>query len=145
MYGGETKHEIFKKYLDAAETHITILKRKLHKKLETVTCLDQQKRVLLDLVRLNHNTDPVWKCVKINYNKLFKNLETFRDENLEAIKNSKTSVSFADHKTIPQALSFVENMTEFFSVEFPELWKLGQAYFQGDFGAAPDPDKVGVF
>ena len=78
--------------------------------------------------------------------KLFKNLETFHDENLDAVQNSKTSISFADVcETIPKATSFVKNMTAFFSLEFRDLWKLGQAYFQGDFGADPDPDKSGVF
>jgi len=72
LYGGEGKHEIFKKYLDAAETHITILKEKLYKKLETVTSLYQQKRVLFDLLKLDHIHDPAWKCVKINYSRLLK-------------------------------------------------------------------------
>ena len=35
-----------------------------------------------------------------------------------------------DPDSIPHNILFVENLTERVSAEFPELWKLGQAYFK---------------
>ena len=37
-----------------------------------------------------------------------------------------------DPDRVPQNILFVEDLTDRVSAEFPELWKLGQAYFKGE-------------
>ena len=37
-----------------------------------------------------------------------------------------------DPERVPQNILFVEDLTDRVSLEFPELWKLGQAYFKGE-------------
>ena len=46
---------------------------------------------------------------------------------------------------LPEAVHFVRNVTENLSLEFPDLWKLGQAYFKGDLVVDPDAGKSAVF
>jgi hypothetical protein len=40
---------------------------------------------------------------------------------------------------------FVRNLTENLSLEFPDLWKLGQTYFKGDLVVDADAGKSAVF
>ena len=57
-------------------------------------------------------------------------------------------VLFADNngeQELPEAVHFVRNITEHLSLEFPDLWKLGQAYFKGDLVVDPDAGKSAVF
>ena len=42
-------------------------------------------------------------------------------------------------------MHFVRNLTENLSLEFPDLWKLGQAYFKGDLVVDADAGKSAVF
>ena len=46
---------------------------------------------------------------------------------------------------LPEAVHFVRNLTENLSLEFPDLWKLGQAYFKGDLVVDADAGKSAVF
>ena len=47
-----------------------------------------------------------------------------------------------DPDSIPHNILFVEDLTERVAAEFPELWKLGQAYFKGELHVEPDTGKV---
>ena len=48
-------------------------------------------------------------------------------------------------QVIPEAVLFIEDITERLSQDFPDLWKLGQAYFKGDLVVEPDLGKSAVF
>merc|ERR1712004_722527 len=50
-----------------------------------------------------------------------------------------------DLSSIPEAIHFVTNITDFLAQEFPDLWKMGQAYFKGDLVVEPDGGKSAVF
>ena len=50
-----------------------------------------------------------------------------------------------DPERVPQNILFVEDLTDRVSLEFPELWKLGQAYFKGELHVEPDVGKQPVF
>ena len=51
----------------------------------------------------------------------------------------------ADPDRVPQNILFVEDLTDRVSAEFPELWKLGQAYFKSELHVEPDTGKQPVF
>ena len=46
-----------------------------------------------------------------------------------------------DPDRVPHNILFVEDLTDRVSAEFPELWKLGQAYFKGELHVEPDTGK----
>ena len=48
-----------------------------------------------------------------------------------ASKSSKLSFEDILENNPPEAVHFVQIATDIFSLEFPDIWKLGQAYFQG--------------
>jgi len=159
----DTDNEIFQKYLEEVETGIAVLKEELSRKLrEDDMPLDLRKRLIANLVQLDHDQDPAWECIQINYNRLLKTVDTCRDEHLAlerkasslpkplfkpTIANGNTNI-FPDNngeQGLPEAVHFVRNLTENLSLEFPDLWKLGQAYFKGDLVVDADAGKSAVF
>ena len=79
-------------------------------------------------------------------------MDTYRDKKMvasrkisNASKSSKLSFEEILEHNPPEAVHFVQIATDIFSLEFPDIWKLGQAYFQGDLIVKPDPDKSSVF
>lgn len=110
------------------------------------------------MVQLDNEQDFAWECIQISYTKLLKTLDNCRDDHLALerkatslpkpnIFNGKSSVFPAeqDPNFLPEAVHFVHNVTEQLSINFPELWKLGQAYFKGDLIVDPDGGKSAVF
>ncbi len=176
---GDTESEIFQKYLDEIEKGVAILKDQLvHRLRDEVLSMEQQKRVISNLVQLNHNQDPAWECIQVHYNRLLKMMDACRDQHLAnerkatslpkpnllpptAAATATTAPLFpqspSSHKifpgnnqdnqdlTIPEPILFVESITERLASEFPDLWKLGQAYFKGDLVVDPDTGKSVVF
>ena len=45
----------------------------------------------------------------------------------------------------PGRVTFLEELNDMFIAIFPELWKLGQAYFSGELFVRPDPSKKEEF
>ena len=97
--------------------------------------------------------DPAWECVQTKYRLAFELMESCRNvhANLDATSalrptpqiNGNAGSSPAgkiramftppeDPDRVPQNILFVEDLTDRVSAEFPELWKLGQAYFKGE-------------
>lgn len=155
----ESDNEIFQKYLDEVEAGVSVLKQELIKKLrEDQVPLEQRKRFIANLVQLDNDQDPAWECIQISYNRLLKSLDTCRDDHLAldrkastkpvTIFNGKSSSIFSsdqDPDAIPEAIHFVHDITEQLAMSFPDLWKLGQAYFKGDLVVEPDGGKSAVF
>jgi exocyst complex component 2 len=50
----------------------------------------------------------------------------------KSTNNSNNSQSQEWLSSVPQRVLFVEELTEIVSNRFPDLWKLGQAYFSGE-------------
>ena len=164
---GETDNEIFLKYLEEVEAGVDVLRVELSKKLreENLTqSLDQRKRIIANLVQLNSEQDPAWECIQISYDRLLRSLDKNRDQHL-ALDRKATSLpkpiilnksgngggifpmtqDVEDLSSIPEAIHFVTNITDFLAQEFPDLWKMGQAYFKGDLVVEPDGGKSAVF
>jgi exocyst complex component 2 len=47
--------------------------------------------------------------------------------------------------SVPQRVLFVEELTEIVSNRFPDLWKLGQAYFSGELHVRVEPGRQAQF
>nr|CAD7402581.1 unnamed protein product [Timema poppensis] len=54
---------------------------------------------------------------------------------------SKTPVSQDWQSSVPQRVLFVEELSEITTNMFPDLWKLGQAYFSGELHVKVEPEK----
>jgi exocyst complex component 2 len=162
---GDTDSEIFQKYLDEIEKGVAILHEQLGQKLKDDNVpLDQQKRLIANLVQLNSDQDPAWESIQINYTRLLKSMDTCRDDHLTNDRKatslpkpilfptspSKVSSSIfptgeADQAAPPEAVLFIEDITDRLAMDLPDLWKLGQAYFKGDLVVEPDAGKSAVF
>jgi exocyst complex component 2 len=47
--------------------------------------------------------------------------------------------------SVPQRVLFVEELSEIVSNRFPDLWKLGQAYFSGELHVKIEPGRQAQF
>ncbi len=154
----ETDNEIFQKYLDEVEAGIAILKNELGSKLrqDQPMSIEQRKRLIASLVQLDPDQDPAWECIQISYSRLLKSLDTCRDDHLALDRKALPKPHIApatnlfpnvgsEQETLPEAVHFVHDVTDHLAINFPDLWKLGQAYFKADLVVEPDGGKSAVF
>jgi len=59
--------------------------------------------------------------------------------------NNNNSQSQDWLSSVPQRVLFVEELTEIVSNRFPDLWKLGQAYFRGELHVRVEPGRQAQF
>lgn len=162
---GESDCEIFQIYLQEVAKGVEVLKSRLLLKLqETGLTLDQQKKIIANLVQLNFEGDPAWECLQVHYREVLARLDACRNEHIElnhteviaqpqfgvgASTPTSNQVLFPeDDQTndgIPSPVMFIEQATGLVAKDFPALWKLGQAYFKGDLVVEPDGGKQTVF
>ena len=133
------------KYLEEVEAGVDVLKDELSKKLrEENVPLEQRKRIIANLVQLNSEQDPAWECIQISNDRLLRSLDQLRDKHLALDRKTSTlpkpfekSSLFplanedTDLASTPEAINFVNSITEYLALEFPDFWKMGQAYFKG--------------
>lgn len=171
---GDTDSEIFLKYLHEIDKGVEVLRTQLSKRLrEEQLPVEQQKRFIAILVQLRSDGDPAWECLQIQYSRLLKMMDDCRDEHVNKAKHALTNIPkpflqtgmtsspssnrlsalfpnaqdtlFNQGEFIPEPVLFVEDLADRLANDFPDLWKLGQAYFKGDLGVQPDHGKSTVF
>jgi len=168
LYGG-SEEPLFQTYLSEAEKGVQQMKLRLGSKLrEGGLSVEQQKKLIGSLTQLDLDTDqdPAWECVQTRYRLTFELMESCRNQH--ALKDStsalRPSTSYLpgnsgspagkiramftppeDPDRVPHNILFVEDLTDRVSAEFPELWKLGQAYIKGELHVEPDIGKGPVF
>lgn len=159
---GNTDSEIFQLYLDEIEKGVDTLKARLEERLQDPSLgVEQQKKVIANLVQLNVDGDPAWSCLQVQYAHVLKNLDQCRDSHLEknrakphqrfpsspSTKNllfpAATEADQSD--TLPECVLFVHDVTEKLAEDFGTLWKFGQAYFKGDLVVDADSGKQPVY
>ena len=161
---GNSEESLFQTYLAEAEKGVQQMKVTLTSKLrEGSLPVETQKKLIGSLMQLDTEGDPAWECVQTKYRLTFELMETCKNKhaNLDATSalrpgNVVTSANSSpagkirsmftppdDPDSIPHNILFVEDLTERVSAEFPELWKLGQAYFKGELHVEPDTGKQG--
>ena len=119
---GDTENEIFQKYLAEIDSWIAVLQCELSKKLKQESLpLDQRKRLIANLVQLNHEQDPAWETLQISYSRLLKTLDTCLNDHLtnerKATSLPKPILMYPNNTANPNNKSIFpsnENAGEFF-------------------------------
>ena len=161
---GSSEEPLFQTYLAEAEAGVQHMKEILYAKIrQGVLSIDQQKKLIGSLVQLEREGDPAWESVQTRYRLTFQIMENCKNSHLEkdgtlvprssgqtftTSPAGKIRAMFTppeDPERVPQNILFVEDLTERVGVEFPELWRLGQAYFKNELHVEPDTGKQPVF
>ena len=164
---GNSEEQLFQTYLAEAEAGVQQMKMTLSSKLrEGNLSVEHQKKLIGSLTQLDVEGDPAWESVQTRYRLTFELMETCKNSHAKLDETSalrpvtgqpgggntspagKIRAMFTppeDPDRVPQNILFVEDLTDRVSAEFPELWKLGQAYFKSELHVEPDTGKQPVF
>ncbi|CAH1118597.1 unnamed protein product [Phaedon cochleariae] len=141
----KTDVPIFREALKEIDKRIVNLQKKLHADLQTMPItVDQQKRLIRYLVNLEAPYDSAWDAIKsrseyihtkfrliYDYYKSMERPESGKKV-VTALKQSKLNDSQVDENVPPSCVSFTKEICATLSEIFPDLWKIGQAYFSGE-------------
>jgi len=166
---GASEEPLFQTYLAEAGAGVEQMQAVLQARLrQGDLAVEQQKKLLGSLAQLElGGTDPAWECVQTRYRLTFELMEACKSQHAAAdatsalrpvvgLQGGATQPSPAgkiramftvpqDPDRVPHNILFVEDLTDRLAEEFPELWKLGQAYFKGELHLEPDMGKQPVF
>lgn len=153
---------VFKQILSEVAKTIENLKVSLYAKLEEMpTTLEQQKKIIRNLIILGEETDPGWDAIINTYKYMKSQLMSSREDHIAAEStlleteigkksehNSKSKLYLRTlngnillENSTPPRISFVEDIVDFLLQTLPEFWKLGQAYFNVELHVKPDKVK----
>ncbi|XP_022914951.2 exocyst complex component 2 [Onthophagus taurus] len=149
---------IFQTVLHLIEDKITEIKEKLHQKLVTMPItVEEQKKLIRYLVNLDSNFEPAWDAILFRSKYLVNRMEECYKEHKaiiaddmrkskspHAAKYSKYNAS-QDANACPQNIFYVEELSSLLSELFPDIWKLGQAYFIGELHVKVEPGHKTAF
>ncbi|EDS31273.1 exocyst complex component 2 [Culex quinquefasciatus] len=153
---GKTEVPIFKKVLEEVDLKILGIRQQLHGKIkEMPQGVEQQKKLVKALISLEAQQagtsvasrlkieDPAWDAIEARAKYLE---DTFLKsyEQYTGKEGTPESKSRSDPNATPVRVQFCEEMTEIAASQFPDLWRLGQAYFTGELRGAGQP-KPGNF
>lgn len=151
---------VFNKAMAEIEKRVQGLKVMLHNKLRQMPIsVEEQKRIIRYLVNLESEGEPAWDAILSHFQYISLKLKTCYEEhksveaNLTEEQNfknagSKYSKNFImpePQQLAPQCILFVEELCEIMSTCFPDLWKLGQAYFTEDLHVKVEPGRSIMF
>lgn len=156
---GETDIGVFRRVLLEVEQRIQGVRDLLWERLrDEDSSLDEQKHIIRNLVSLEAEGDPAWEAVGCHAAFLHKRLEDCRERHMQAEQMTneegksgkgsagKTkSAAVAEPNSVPQRVLFVEEVCQALSERFPDLWKLGQAYFSGELHVTVGPTRDSDF
>lgn len=144
----KTDIPIFKTALNEVEKRIVDLQKKLHQDLQTMPItVEQQKRLIRYLVNLDAPVDSAWDAIKARSEYINKKFSLIYDyhKSLDRTDGSKTPKASSGSKyskysktpntevaVIPACVNFTDEICLSITETFPDLWKIGQAYFSGE-------------
>ncbi|XP_060533732.1 exocyst complex component 2 [Cylas formicarius] len=151
----KTDVPIFKEALSEVEKRIGELQGKLYLDLTTMPItVEQQKRIIRYLVNLDAPYDAAWDAIKSHseyINKKFKLIYNYHksldkpDSKVKSGSASKyskyTSTPSTEITIIPPCVNFTDEMCVSIAETFPDLWKIGQAYFSGELQVKVEPGR----
>ncbi|XP_055523309.1 exocyst complex component 2 [Wyeomyia smithii] len=154
---GKTEVPIFKKVLEEVDVKILVIRQQLHGKIkEMPQGVEQQKKLVKALISLEVQQagttgsskfsieDPAWDAIEARAKYLEDTfLKTYEQYTAKEGAPGE-SKSRSDPNVTPNRVQFCEEMTEIAASQFPDLWRLGQAYFTGELRAVGQP-KPGNF
>lgn len=117
--------------------------------------VEQQKRLIRYLINLDCADDPAWDAIKSRSDSIFAKIKLLhshhKSERNEWNKsktntpNSKYSKYNApppvDIGQVPANVNFIDEICLSISETFPDLWKIGQAYFSGELQVKVEPGR----
>lgn len=161
---GNSEEQLFHTYLAEAAKGVQQMQEQLYQKVrQGGLSIDQQKKLIGSLIHLDIQGDPAWESVQTRYRLTFELMENCKVAHTEkdclAVSRPLPAINtlspagkirrmFAtpdESERIPQNILFLEDLTDRVASEFPELWKLGQAYFKHELHVDPDIGKQPVF
>ncbi|XP_966441.2 exocyst complex component 2 [Tribolium castaneum] len=150
----KTDVPIFKSALNEVDKRIADLKKKLLTDLQTMPItVEQQKRLIRYLVNLDCTEDPAWRAIESRSAYINKNIkQIYGEHNVEkpdprSKSNSTSKYSKYnpppqnDLNTVPANVNFIDEICLSISETFPDLWKIGQAYFSGELRVKIEPGR----
>lgn len=136
---------------------ILAIRRQLHSKIQEMPQgVEQQKKLVKALISLEAQqtgtsvhgvfsvADPAWDAIEARAKYLEETFLKSYEQYSTKEANPGESKSRADPNAVPNRVQFCEEMTEIAASQFPDLWRLGQAYFTGELRGAGQP-KPGNF
>ncbi|KAG5883751.1 hypothetical protein JTB14_023173 [Gonioctena quinquepunctata] len=141
----KTDVPLFKEALSEIEKRISDLQKKLHGDLQTMPIsVEQQKHLIRYLINLDSPYDPAWDAIKSRsefINNKFKFIYNFYKsaDKPESTKKTSSVSKFSKYNTqhievnvVPACINFTDGICSTLSELFPDMWKIGQAYFSGE-------------
>lgn len=142
----KTDIPLFRDALNEVEKRIVDLQKKLHEDLQTMPItVEQQKRLIRYLVNLDSPYDPAWDAIKSrceHINKKFKDIYSYHKalDKPDSAKKSNSATKYSkfnntnviEINVVPACVNFTDEICLVTSEIFPDLWKIGQAYFSGE-------------
>lgn len=158
---GDTQVPLFRRFYNEVEKRIDDLRGVLGEQLTHMpSSLDHQKKIIRNLHHLETPGDPAWQCLTAQHEYILHLLLSVRDSHLNremadhdlgsggnkltssgglrnttpAAKYNKIMMSSVGEwqATAPVRVLWVEEACELLSTNFPDMWKLSQAYFGGE-------------
>ncbi|XP_044756393.1 exocyst complex component 2-like [Coccinella septempunctata] len=143
---------IFQAALAEINLHIEGLIKKLHLELQTMPIsVEQQKQIIRYLMNLDCPFDPAWDAIKSRsdyISETIKSVYTFyksldKGENGQKTKVNNTKCKYMQQPDpVPMNITFAEEMCSTISDNFPDLWKISQAYFNQELQTIIDTSKT---
>lgn len=153
---GKSEVPLIQKVLAEVDEIILEIRRKLHKKIQEMPQgVEQQKKFVKSLINLEIQqigtvqaeklkiADPAWDAIESRARYIEETFKRTYDEFQEREIHLKDSTK-RDANSPPVRVLFCEEITEIATGQFPDLWRLGQAYFTGELRGISEP-KPGNF
>uniref|UniRef100_A0A1Y9H2W3 Exocyst complex component 2 n=1 Tax=Anopheles dirus TaxID=7168 RepID=A0A1Y9H2W3_9DIPT len=156
---GKTEVPIFRKVLEEVDIKILAIRQQLHSKIkEMPQGVEQQKKMIKALISLEAQQagttvagklkidDPAWDAIEARAKHLEETFLKAYEEYTGKESHGSDSKSRSDPAAVPTPVrvQFCEELTEIAASQFPDLWRLGQAHFNGELRGAVPP-KPGNF
>lgn len=153
---GKSEVSLIQKVLSEVDEIILEIRRKLHKKIkEMPQGVEIQKKFVKSLINLEIQqvgtvqaeklkiTDPAWDAIEARARYIEETFKRTYEEFQEREIHLKDTAK-RDANSPPVRVLFCEEITEIAAGQFPDLWRLGQAYFTGELRGISEP-KPGNF
>ncbi|XP_066587508.1 exocyst complex component 2 [Prorops nasuta] len=159
-----TDVDVFKKVLIEIEKRICALRILLRQKLEEMPfSLEEQKKLIRNLVNLETEGDPAWDAIDSHAKYLDKSITKCVNEHMLKLENINSDNSIhktlksvqinskllrinkSDENNVPPQISCIESICDIVIEQLPDLWRLGQCYFTGQLHVMVDTEKQAPF
>ncbi|CAG2107534.1 unnamed protein product [Medioppia subpectinata] len=142
-----TSVNVFAKVYSEVVQRVEKFRAMLNEKLRLSCCqndgrnVDEVKRLIRYLNSLDQSGDPAWDSINTIKQTLLSSVEKCRDKHknskpkpvaIEAEDMSDNEESVGYPVEAPKQIQFVEELTNLFNQSFPDLFRLGTAYLNGD-------------